>query len=145
MSAVKWYAAIPHTMTHPVLDHFTDSASHAGKHPLEPANLEKHVAKANPKAAPQQQQAAPAPAPSKKPTASANAIEFSQIPARYKRPLLSEAEMEVIQVSKPYHKKHGLKTMQILIDVPISVVRGSILIISLVQILHCHHSSQPAL
>lgn len=109
MSAVKWYAAIPHTMIHPVLDHFTDSASHAGKHPLEPANLEKHVAKANPRAAPQQQQAAPAPAPRKKPTASSNAIEFSQIPARYKRPLLSEAEMEVIQVSKPYHKKHGLK------------------------------------
>ncbi|CAO3684649.1 unnamed protein product [Umbelopsis vinacea] len=76
---------------------WNDSASHAGKHPLEPANLEKHVAKANPRAAPQQQQAAPAPAPSKKPTASSNAIEFSQIPARYKRPLLSEAEMEVIQ------------------------------------------------
>ncbi|GAB5592680.1 hypothetical protein Unana1_07580 [Umbelopsis nana] len=76
-----------------------DSAPHAGKHPLEPANLEKHVATANPKAAAPQQQAAssPAAAPAKKSSGSSNAIDFSQIPARYKRPLLTEAEMEAIQ------------------------------------------------
>ncbi|CAO3671915.1 unnamed protein product [Umbelopsis ramanniana] len=75
-----------------------DSASHAGKHPLEPANLEKHVAQANPKAEIQQQKAAAPPAASKKPsTGSSATLEFSQIPARYRRPVISDIEMEVIQ------------------------------------------------
>ncbi|KAI9284612.1 hypothetical protein BC943DRAFT_325219 [Umbelopsis sp. AD052] len=75
-----------------------DSAPHAGKHPLEPANLEKHVAQAKPKAETQQQKAAPTPAASKAPsTGSSAAVEFSQIPARYRRPVISDIEMEVIQ------------------------------------------------
>lgn len=78
----------------------TDSAPHAGKHPLEPANLEKHVAQANPKAEIQQQKAATPPAASQKPsTGSSATFEFSQIPAKYKRPVISDIEMEVIQVS----------------------------------------------
>ncbi|CAM0137193.1 hypothetical protein VKS41_008774 [Umbelopsis sp. WA50703] len=78
-----------------------DSAPHGGKHPLEPANLEKHTAQANPRDAPQQKasssSSAAASAPSSKPSSSPNAIEYGQLPARYKRLQLSEAEMEIIQ------------------------------------------------
>jgi hypothetical protein len=79
----------------------TDNAPHAGKHPLEPANLEKHVAEAKPKAEIQQQKAASPSAASKAPsTGSLASLEFSQIPARYRRPVISDIEMEVIQVSR---------------------------------------------
>lgn len=56
---------------------------------MTPANLEKHVAKANPTPA----------APAKQPTHSKGALEFADLPARYRRAPLSEAEMEAIEVT----------------------------------------------
>ncbi|KAI7882359.1 hypothetical protein K492DRAFT_193618 [Lichtheimia hyalospora FSU 10163] len=63
-----------------------NAPSHAGPHPMTPANLEKHVAKAS-----------PAPAPAKQPTYSKGALEFAELPPRYRRAPLSEAEMEAIE------------------------------------------------
>lgn len=71
---------------------FTDAPSHAGPHPLTPSNLEKHVAKASPVST-----------PAKKPTHSKGALEFADLPARYRRAPLSEAEMEAIEVNTSYH------------------------------------------
>lgn len=63
-----------------------NAPSHAGPHPLTPANLEKHVAKAS-----------PVPTPAKQPTHFKGALEFADLPARYRRAPLSEAEMEAIE------------------------------------------------
>ncbi|KAI8145859.1 hypothetical protein BJV82DRAFT_666418 [Fennellomyces sp. T-0311] len=56
-----------------------------GPHPLTPANLEKHVAKADPVPA------------AKSPNFTAGSLEFSQRPARYFRTPISELEMEAIE------------------------------------------------
>ncbi|KAH8549412.1 hypothetical protein BGW37DRAFT_503046 [Umbelopsis sp. PMI_123] len=74
-----------------------DSAPHVGKHPLEPANLEKHVAKANPKTEVQQTAATPSATSKAQSTGSSASVDFSQIPARYKRMTISDIEIEVIQ------------------------------------------------
>lgn len=71
-----------------------DAPHHSGPHPLTPKNLEKHVAKAQPEA--------PKAAASQ---SSKGVLEFSQLPARYRRIPISDAEMEAIEVrslSGPY-------------------------------------------
>ncbi|KAI9313213.1 hypothetical protein BX666DRAFT_1864948 [Dichotomocladium elegans] len=65
------------------------AAPHSGPHPLTPPNLEKHVAKASP--------VPPAPAAKAKNASSKGAIEFSELPARYRRAPMSEIEMEAIE------------------------------------------------
>ncbi|ORX63172.1 hypothetical protein DM01DRAFT_1379694 [Hesseltinella vesiculosa] len=64
---------------------------HTGPHPLTPSNLEKHVPKPEPVLA------APAITPASSTTA-AGAIEMSQLPARYHRVPLTQAEMEAIEL-----------------------------------------------
>ncbi|KAL1936292.1 hypothetical protein VTP01DRAFT_426 [Rhizomucor pusillus] len=63
-----------------------DAPHHSGPHPLTPKNLEKHVAKAQPEA--------PKAAASQ---SSKGVLEFSQLPARYRRTPISDAEMEAIE------------------------------------------------
>jgi hypothetical protein len=70
-----------------------DAPHHIGPHPLTPPNLVKHVAEAskvelvNKSVAPQ---------------ASAGALEFSQLAAKYRRAPITELEMEAIEVSYIY-------------------------------------------
>ncbi|KAG2220143.1 hypothetical protein INT45_013841 [Circinella minor] len=64
------------------------SASHQhGPHPLTPANLEKHVAKADPVA----------PSKGQFPSYSSGSLEFSQRPARFNHAPITEAEIEAIE------------------------------------------------
>ncbi|KAI8337450.1 hypothetical protein BC941DRAFT_36766 [Chlamydoabsidia padenii] len=63
-----------------------ESPPHHGAHPLTPANLEKHVPKAEPKAAAANN------------TNITGSIEMSQLPARYRRLPLSEVEMEAVEL-----------------------------------------------
>ncbi|KAI8391564.1 uncharacterized protein BYT42DRAFT_557315 [Radiomyces spectabilis] len=63
-----------------------DAPHHSGPHILTPANLEKHV--------PKPSAAAPSSSAS---SSSSSAIEFGQLPSRYRRAVLSEAEMEAIE------------------------------------------------
>ncbi|GAA5809392.1 hypothetical protein MFLAVUS_002800 [Mucor flavus] len=67
-----------------------DAVNHTGPHPLTPANLVKHVAEA-PKST-------PAAASAAAPKANAGTLEFAELPARYRRAPISEAEMEAIEV-----------------------------------------------
>ena len=62
-----------------------DAQHTVGPHPLTPANLEKHVAKASAQ-----------PAAAKSPAT--GSLEFGQRPARYYRAPMSELEMEAIEV-----------------------------------------------
>lgn len=71
----------------------TDAVNHTGPHPLTPANLVKHVAEAS-KSTPAAASAAAAAAPK----ANAGTLEFAELPARYRRAPISEAEMEAIEV-----------------------------------------------
>ncbi|KAI8072632.1 hypothetical protein BC940DRAFT_291234 [Gongronella butleri] len=67
---------------------------HTGPHPLTPANLEKHVPKPEPVRA-----AAPTPiAPSSTAASNGAAIEMNQLPARYRRVPITEAEMEAVEL-----------------------------------------------
>ncbi|KAG0171322.1 hypothetical protein DFQ28_003856 [Apophysomyces sp. BC1034] len=63
-----------------------DVTHHNGPHPLTPANLQKQVAKPD----------VPAPAAAAAQTTS-GAVEYGQLPLRYRRSLLSEAEMEAVE------------------------------------------------
>ncbi|KAF7731572.1 hypothetical protein EC973_009336 [Apophysomyces ossiformis] len=63
-----------------------DVTHHNGPHPLTPPNLEKHVAKPD-----------LTPAPSAVTHSTSGAMEYGQIPARYRRSLLTDAEMEAIE------------------------------------------------
>lgn len=58
---------------------------------MTPANLVKHVAEAS-KATPA------APAKSAAPKANTGSLEFAELPSRYRRAPISEAEMEAIEV-----------------------------------------------
>ncbi|KAI7891104.1 uncharacterized protein EV154DRAFT_509180 [Mucor mucedo] len=70
-----------------------DAPHHTGPHPLTPANLVKHVAKASTPATPPKAASATAASPK----ATVGALEFSQLAARYRRAPISEAEMEAIE------------------------------------------------
>ncbi|GAA5796502.1 hypothetical protein HPULCUR_001874 [Helicostylum pulchrum] len=69
-----------------------DAVNHTGPHPLTPANLVKHVAEAPVAAAEVPVAAAAAP------KANAGSLAFAELPARYRRAPISEAEMEAIEV-----------------------------------------------
>ncbi|KAI9264331.1 hypothetical protein BDA99DRAFT_559604 [Phascolomyces articulosus] len=64
-----------------------NAAHQHGPHPMTPANLEKHVAKADPIV----------PAKAKSPSYSAGSVEFSQRPVRFHHVALTEAEIEAIE------------------------------------------------
>ncbi|ORY91899.1 hypothetical protein BCR43DRAFT_517925 [Syncephalastrum racemosum] len=67
-----------------------DAQHHVGPHPMTPANLETHVAKAS---------EAPAAAASSSSTSSGSdqVLEWSQLPARFRRTPVTEAEMEAVE------------------------------------------------
>lgn len=67
------------------LNYLQDTPHHTGPHPLTPSNLVKQVAQA------EVQQ------PVRK---AAGSIEFGALPTKYQRSLISEAEMEAIEVKK---------------------------------------------
>ncbi|OZJ03991.1 hypothetical protein BZG36_04034 [Bifiguratus adelaidae] len=74
-----------------------DQPAHRGPHPLTPPNLEKHVAKPQPRSQPSQSQnAAPARSSPAK-NSHQEAIEFSQLPAKYRRPPIADIEIEAIE------------------------------------------------
>ncbi|KAI9360880.1 hypothetical protein BD770DRAFT_408717 [Pilaira anomala] len=73
-----------------------DATHHTGPHPLTPANLVKHVAEAS-KATPA------APAKSAAPKANTGSLEFAELPSRYRRAPISEAEMEAIESGGATH------------------------------------------
>ncbi|KAG2230038.1 hypothetical protein INT48_007069 [Thamnidium elegans] len=68
-----------------------DAVHHTGPHPLTPANLVKHVVEA-PKSTSTVAAAAP--------KANAGSLQFAELPARYRRAPISEAEMEAIEALK---------------------------------------------
>lgn len=65
--------------------HLKDVPHHSGPHPLTPPNLVKHVAQAEPQA-------------SVNKAVNSGSIEFGQLPTKYRRAVITEAEMEAIEV-----------------------------------------------
>ncbi|ORE11462.1 hypothetical protein BCV72DRAFT_246969 [Rhizopus microsporus var. microsporus] len=61
-----------------------DAPHHSGPHPLTPPNLVKHVAQAEPQA-------------SVNKAVNSGSIEFGQLPTKYRRAVITEAEMEAIE------------------------------------------------
>ncbi|KAI8880979.1 hypothetical protein K501DRAFT_324745 [Backusella circina FSU 941] len=76
----------------PRVNLWKDAPHHVGPHAMTPPNLVKHVATATEAAAPKPAAAAPKAAASQP-----SHFEFGQLPPRYRRAPLTDAEMEAIE------------------------------------------------